>query len=137
GLTERLRLSTGCLLAALRRPAVLPKTTATLDVLSRGRLDLGVAVGWPREEYEAVGVGFAERGRPLDETLRVVTKLRRESPVTDVWGSAIWCEPRPLQEGGVPIWVGGRLTGSVVDRIVRFASGWIPWGEWLADIGGG
>ena len=71
GLTESVRLATGILLAALRRPVVLAKTAATLDVLSGGRLDLGVGVGWQREEYEAAGLDFDRRGRLLDHTLEV------------------------------------------------------------------
>src|SRR5436190_3256553 len=67
--TERVRLGTNILLAALRRPVVLAKAAATLDVLSEGRLDLGVGVGWQREEYEAAGLDFERRGRALDEAL--------------------------------------------------------------------
>src|SRR5437764_10328899 len=69
--TSRVRLATGILLAALRRPAVLAKTVSTLDALSGGRLDLGVGVGWQREEYEAAGLDFDHRGRLLDQTLAV------------------------------------------------------------------
>ena len=70
-----MRLATGILLAALRRPVVLAKSAATLDVLSGGRLDLGVGVGWQREEYEAAGLDFDGRGRLLDHTLEVCTEL--------------------------------------------------------------
>ena len=72
GMTSRIRLGTNILVAALRRPAVLAKSTATLDVLSGGRLDLGVGVGWQREEYEAAGLDFDRRGRLLDHTLEVL-----------------------------------------------------------------
>src|SRR6201996_5574873 len=77
-LTERVRLGTSILLAALRRPVVLAKTAATLDVLCAGRLDLGVGVGWQREEYEAAGLDFDGRGRLLNDTLAVCQTLWRE-----------------------------------------------------------
>src|SRR5690242_3533826 len=78
GMTSRIRLGTNILVAALRRPAVLAKSTATLDVLSGGRLDLGVGVGWQREEYEAVGLDYGKRGRLLDHTLEVCERLWRD-----------------------------------------------------------
>jgi probable F420-dependent oxidoreductase len=133
GLTTHARLGTGILLAALRRPVVLAKAAATLDVLSGGRLDLGVGVGWQREEYEAAGLDYGERGRLLDQTLAVCQTLwRDQSARFDGDGlrfEAIHCMPKPLQPGGVPIWVSGRLNDRVLDRIVRFGSGWIPWGD--------
>src|SRR3954454_6322216 len=63
GATTRVRLCTGVLLAALRRPAVLAEMAGTLRVLSGGRLDLGVGIGWQREEYEAAGLDYGRRGR--------------------------------------------------------------------------
>ena len=78
GVTTRLRLGTNILLAALRRPVVLAKTAATLDVLSSGRLDLGIGVGWQKEEYDAAGLDFGDRGRLLDHTLSVCRTLWRE-----------------------------------------------------------
>src|SRR5438477_973999 len=78
--TTRVRLATGILLAALRRPVVLAKTAATVDVLSGGRLDLGVGIGWQREEYEAAGLDFGGRGRLLDHTLAVCQTLWCEAP---------------------------------------------------------
>ena len=68
--TRDIRLATGVLIAPLRPPLLLAKTVATLDVLSQGRVDLGVGVGWQREELEAGGVPFEERWRRLDDTLR-------------------------------------------------------------------
>ena len=79
GATTRVRLGTSILLAALRRPVVLAKTAATLDVLSGGRLDLGVGVGWQREEYEAAGLDFGDRGRLLDHTLEVCQRCGASS----------------------------------------------------------
>ncbi|MGZ6908902.1 MAG: TIGR03619 family F420-dependent LLM class oxidoreductase [Acidimicrobiia bacterium] len=138
GTTEQIRLGTGILLAALRRPVVLAKTAATLDVLSGGRLDLGVGVGWQREEYEAAGLDFATRGRLLDHTLAVCTELwtqpvaRFES--TELAFDRIHMMPKPVQPGGVPIWVSGRINARVVARLCRFGQGWIPWGDDAVDL---
>jgi probable F420-dependent oxidoreductase len=137
GRTARVRLGTGILQAALRRPVVLAKSAATLDVLSGGRLDLGVGVGWQREEYDAAGLAFEDRGRLLDECLSVCQTLWRDSPAyhsspTLSFGP-VHSFPHPLQADGVPIWVSGTLNSRVIGRIARFATGWIPWGEEMAD----
>src|SRR5690349_12683865 len=138
GMTSRIRLGTNILVAALRRPAVLAKSTATLDVLSGGRLDLGVGVGWQREEYEAAGLDFRTRGRQLDLTLEVCQTLWRE-PRADVElpglaFEAIHMMPKPVRPGGVPLWISGRCDERVARRLARFGSGWIPWGEDAADL---
>ena len=131
GLTHRIRLSTSVLLAALRRPVVLAKACATLDVLSGGRLDLGVGVGWQSEEYLAAGLDFASRGRLLDHTLDVCQTLWREPRArhtsAELAFDAIHMMPKPLQEGGIPIWVSGTVTRPVARRLARFGAGWIPW----------
>jgi probable F420-dependent oxidoreductase len=138
GVTTRVRLGTNILIAALRRPVVLAKAAATLDVLSGGRLDLGVGIGWQREEYEAAGLDFGTRGRQLDVALEVCQTLWREPRATvDLPGLAfdsIHMMPKPRQPGGVPIWVSGRLNERVARRLARFGSGWIPWGEDAADL---
>jgi probable F420-dependent oxidoreductase len=137
GITTHSRLLTGILIAALRRPVVLAKTAATLDVLSGGRLDLGVGVGWQREEYEAAGLPFEGRGRLLNHSLDVCQTLWREKRASfsseQLNFEAIHCMPKPLQPGGVPIWVSGTLNKNVLARIVRFGSGWIPWGPDAKD----
>ena len=75
--TSRVRFATNILVAALRRPVVLAKMAATIDVLSGGRLDIGVGVGWQREEYEAAGLSFELRGRMLNHTIEVCQTLWR------------------------------------------------------------
>ena len=131
-LTSHTRLMTGILIAGLRRPANLAKTTATLDVLSEGRLDLGVGVGWQREEYEANGVPYDHRGARHDQTLEICQALWREQRAAyhsdEVNFEKIHSMPKPLQPGGVPLWISGTLNPNVMRRIVRFGTGWIPWG---------
>jgi probable F420-dependent oxidoreductase len=140
GMTSRVRLGTNILIAALRRPVVLAKAAATLDVLSGGRLDLGVGIGWQREEYEAAGLDFGARGQQLDLTLEVCQTLWRQPRAkVDLPGLAfdgIHLMPKPRQRGGVPIWVSGRLNERVARRLARFGSGWIPWGEDADDLAG-
>lgn len=139
--TKRTRLMTGILIAGLRRPATLAKMLSTLDVLSEGRLDIGVGVGWQREEYEANGVAYKGRGELLDETLDICQTLWSETSASYQSGSIrfekIHLNPKPLQPGGVPIWVSGRLNKNVLRRIVRFGTGWIPWGQDAMDPFGG
>jgi probable F420-dependent oxidoreductase len=136
--TERVRLGTNILLAALRRPVVLAKQLATLDVLSHGRVDLGVGVGWQREEYAAAGLDFGTRGRLLDHTLAVCQTLWREQRADfsspELTFEGIHAMPKPAQAGGVPIWVSGRVNERVARRLARFGHGWIPWGEDATDL---
>ncbi len=136
-LTGRIRLGTGILLAALRRPVVLAKTAATIDVLTGGRLDLGVGVGWQRQEYEAAGLSFDGRGRLLDHTLEVCQTLWREQRASyaapELTFDAIHQMPKPAQDGGVPLWISGTPNKAVARRLVTFGTGWIPWGPAMAD----
>jgi len=131
--TTTIRLGTNILLAALRRPAVLAKTAATLDVLSGGRVDLGVGVGWQAAEYEATGLDFAGRGRLLDHSLEVCQALWTETRASyasdELAFDGIHQMPKPAQPGGVPVWVSGTVNDRVVQRLARFGSGWIPWGR--------
>jgi len=140
GITSRVRLGTNILLAALRTPAVLAKTAATIDVLSGGRLDLGVGVGWQREEYEASGLRFEDRGRLLDRTLAVCQALWTE-PIAafddgELQFEKIHMMPKPHQAGGVPIWVSGTVNALVARRLATYGSTWIPWGSASADLAG-
>jgi probable F420-dependent oxidoreductase len=141
GLTTRVRLGTNILLAALRRPVVLAKSLATLDVLSEGRVDLGVGVGWQREEYEAAGLPFEGRGELLDHTLAVLrtiwTEQRASFADEHLTFDGIHSMPKPRQPGGVPIWVSGTANRRVARRVARFGAGWIPWGPSAADVATG
>ncbi|MCU1372800.1 MAG: class F420-dependent oxidoreductase [Actinomycetia bacterium] len=138
GFTTDVRLGTNILIAALRRPVVLAKELASLDVLSGGRVDLGVGVGWQREEYDAAGLDFDGRGRLLDHTIEVCQTLWREQRASFedelLRFDAIHQMPKPLQAGGVPIWVSGTFNARVVRRLAAYGSAWIPWGPAAADL---
>ena len=137
GRTARVRLGTAILLAALRPAAVLAKQLATLDQLSGGRVDLGIGVGWQREEYEAVGLDFGQRGRVLDECIRVCRQLWNQPVVDGQFGTLtfdrVHAMPKPVQAGGVPVWVSGRATPRTAARVAEFGVGWIPWGDDVTD----
>ena len=136
--TTNIRLGTAVLLAALRRPAVLAKQLATMDVLSGGRVDLGVGVGWQREEYEAVGLPFEDRGRLLDHTLEVCqllwTQQRAEYSSPELTFDGIHQMPKPSQPGGIPIWISGTVNKRVARRLSRFGTRWIPWGPAITNL---
>ncbi len=138
GMTSQVRLGTNILLAALRRPAVLAKQVATLDVLSQGRVDLGVGVGWQQAEYDACGLAFSQRGRLLDHTLEVCQRLWTEPSASyasdELSFSDIHAMPKPAQAGGVPIWVSGTVNRRSMQRLISFGSGWIPWGDDAGNI---
>jgi probable F420-dependent oxidoreductase len=132
GATERIGLQTNILIAALRRPAVLAKAASTLDVLSAGRLELGVG------EYEADGLDFDNRGALLDDTLAVCrtlwTQRRAKYSSPHLAFEAIHMMPKPTRPDGVPFWISGTVNPRVVRRLAAFGSGWIPWGPAAADL---
>lgn len=130
GATQRIRLSTGVLIAPLRPAVLLAKMAATLDVMSGGRLDLGVGTGWQREEYESSGIPFEDRTERMWEQLRACKRLWAEAPVTlaskTVSLERIYCRPAPAQPGGVPLWFGMAATEANAARIAELGIGWVP-----------
>ena len=140
--TSRVRLATGILIAPLRPAAFLAKQVATLDQLSGGRVDLGVGTGWQREEYDAEGLAFENRGQLLDDVLAACRVLWRDTPAAldapTLRFRDIYCEPKPVQAGGVPIWIAGTLHARNLTRIVEHGAGWIPiMGETVEGIATG
>jgi probable F420-dependent oxidoreductase len=136
--TTRIRLATGILIAPLRPAALLAKSVATLDVLSGGRVDLGVGVGWQEAEYRALGLDFARRGTLLEETIGAVRALWQSLPASytseSVSFSDTYCSPQPVQPR-LPVWFSGTLTERQVRRVVELGDGWIPiMGASLEDI---
>jgi probable F420-dependent oxidoreductase len=127
GVTERIRLGTGIVLVAQRNPVVLAKEMASLDVVSGGRLILGVGAGYLHQEFKALGVPFAERGARTDEAIDVMRCLwNMEHPSFRgrfTHFNHIQAQPRPVQPGGPPIVVGGS-SRAALKRAVLQAQGW-------------
>lgn len=131
--TARLRLVAGAIIAPLRHPLLLAKELGTLDLLSGGRLVVLPTVSWSRDEYAALGVPFAERGRILDEQLDVLSRswggypLEHEGPRFPF--GPVWLEPGAATPQGPPMWFGGStMHPALVRRIARHGSGLNPFG---------
>jgi F420-dependent oxidoreductase-like protein len=112
--TERVRLGQMCTCMGYRNPAYLAKVAATIDVISGGRVEMGIGGGWYEHEWRAYGYGFpraGERLAMLDEGVQIMRQMWTEGRATlngkhyEVDGAI--CQPRPLQEGGIPLWIAG------------------------------
>jgi probable F420-dependent oxidoreductase len=128
-LTTRTRLLSHVYIAALRNPLRTAKEFATLDVLSGGRVILGVGAGHVPEEFDAAGADFEGRGRLLDEAIDgVAVALSEEFPILDgpTWPAReLAVSPRPLQKPRPPIWVGGS-SAPALRRAAARGDGWLP-----------
>ncbi len=125
--TQKVRLGTGVALVPQRNPVYTAKEMCTLDWLSGGRIDFGIGVGWNKEEVEACGYRWEDRGARCDEFLEVLRRLWTE-PVVDFAGKWVKFEtmrmdPKPVQKPHIPIIVGG-YAEAAMRRAVRFGAGW-------------
>jgi len=111
GLTHRVRLGTTVLIVPYRHPLLVARMAANLNDLSGGRLVLGVGVGWARQEFDALGVAFGQRGRLTDEHLLAIR--------------AAWRDDQDYRGGQIPIWVGGN-SDAALRRAVRLGDAWHP-----------
>ncbi|MGE4043523.1 MAG: LLM class F420-dependent oxidoreductase [Acetobacteraceae bacterium] len=132
GQTTTLRLVTSVLILPYRNPVLTAKMVSTIDVLSRGRITLGVGVGWLREEFEALDApDFAQRGSVSDEYIEIFKKLWSPGPVQHHGRhysfGPLHAEPLPVQQPHPPIWVGGH-SRAAIRRTARHADGWHPLG---------
>jgi probable F420-dependent oxidoreductase len=125
--TERIGVATGVLLLPEHNPVLLAKQAASVDVLSGGRLTLGVGVGWSREEFEALGVPFARRGHRTDEYLQAMRTLWREDVASFegefVSFKQVRVNPKPLRDRRIPIVIGGN-SDAALRRVAGFGDGW-------------
>jgi probable F420-dependent oxidoreductase len=128
-LSRHLRLGTGILILPQRHPAYVAKEVATLDVLSRGRALLGIGSGWLAEEFATLGVPFEQRGARTDEAIRAIRSLWKSQPEPFhgkffAW-DAVESNPKPIQQPGVPILVGGH-SEAAARRAARLGDGFFP-----------
>ena len=129
--TQRLELVTAVIILGQRQTALVAKQAAEVDVLSGGRLRLGVGIGWNAVEYEALGENFHNRGKRSEEQIAVMRALWTQE-VVDFHGrwhhtSHAGLNPLPIQRP-IPLWLGGGRPGvdAVIERIGRLADGWFP-----------
>lgn len=136
--TDRVRVGSLTLCNDFRNPAILAKMAATLDLLSGGRVDLGLGAGWYEPEYEAAGIPFdrpARRIKRLGEAARIITRLL-EGEVLDFDGDfysldGALCRPQPAQKPRPPLWIGGK-GDLLLDTVAKVADGW-NW-SWLGSL---
>jgi probable F420-dependent oxidoreductase len=137
GRTERIRLGTNVYNIGLRHPFTTARAVATLDVISGGRVELGVGASWLAAEWEVTGLDFRTRGRRVDEALSVCRRLWTE-PVVEHSGdhfafAPVMFEPKPLQQPSPPVSVGGD-SAAARRRAALLGDGWIPMSTSLAQL---
>lgn len=130
--TNRLSLGTGISLVAQRDPIVLAKSLATLDVISGGRVEFGVGFGWNREELEDHGVAFENRRDVVRERVLAIRSLWRDEIASfdgrHVSLSPSWAWPKPIQQPGLRVLVGGAAGPTLFRHIAEWGDGWLPIG---------
>ena len=133
------KLGTNVLVAPLRNPMLLAKQTATLDYLSGGRMLLGIGAGWMEEEFELLGVPFADRGPRTVEMVKLLRAFWSGEPVsfTGKYWQAADCAiyPLPLRRS-IPVYWGGHSVAAL-RRVARVGDGWLPLGLTMAELRAG
>jgi probable F420-dependent oxidoreductase len=129
--TSRVRIGTSIINLPYHNPVLLARELGTIDVLSQGRLNIGLGVGWSPDEFEAVGVPMRERGRRAEEALQVIEAIWRDNPV-EFEGRYFqvpesFFDLKPVQKPRPPIYMAA-YTPVTMDRVARLADGWIPSG---------
>ena len=127
-LTERIGFVTGILILPQRQTALVAKQAAEVDILSGGRLRLGIGVGWNQVEYQALNEDFTNRGKRSEEQIALLRRLWTEELVTfeGRWHGFrdAGINPLPVQRP-IPIWIGGHAEATI-ERIGRIGDGWFP-----------
>lgn len=128
GMTKKIELVTGVIILPQRQTALVAKQAAALDVISGGRVRLGIGIGWNPVEYEALGQDFKNRGRRCEEQVELMRKLWTNELVTfkGQWHKVTdaGLKPLPIQRP-IPVWFGGGAD-QVLSRVARLGDGWLP-----------
>ena len=137
GITTTSRLVTSVMILPHRNPLVTAKTLATIDVLSKGRVTVGIGVGWMREEFEALGApDFDKCGASSNEHLEIFKKCWTQDPVShdgEFYSfKELHCMPHPVQKPHPPIWIGGH-SRPALRRVAKYGDGWHPVGATSAS----
>ena len=128
GLTKTIGLVTAVIILPQRQTAVVAKQAACVDVLSNGRLRLGIGTGWNDVEYECLGENFNDRGIRSEEQIDLLRRLWKDEAITyeGKWHKITDAGLNPLPSNkNIPIWLGG-MAPQVIDRVARIADGWFP-----------
>jgi probable F420-dependent oxidoreductase len=128
--TSRIKIGTGILVLPLRNPVTLAKQLSSMDQLSEGRLIMGMASGWYKREFDAVGVPFDKRGKIMDENLEIMNRLWTEPKVDGQYTNhniaAAVMYPKPHQLPRMPILIGGYVD-KVLQRAATVGDGWLTY----------
>jgi probable F420-dependent oxidoreductase len=134
--TTTIEVGSNVLILPQRHPVSLAKALASLDSFCGGRVLLGVGVGWAKEEFDALGLDFAARGRRTDEAIEALRRLWRDESSTYEGEHFTFREafsfPKPARAGGVPILIGGE-SRPAMRRVARLGDGWLPYNLPVAD----
>ena len=126
--TDRIGLSTEVLVLPQRQPVLVAKQISTIDLMSEGRVRLGVGVGWQESEYDALEEDFTNRGRRMDEAIALLRTYWSDEQIDfdgEYYSStAMAMEPKPAQDGGPEIWIGGGSTAAL-RRTGQLGDGWM------------
>ncbi len=126
--TEKIELTSGIIIIGQRQTALVAKQAAAIDILSRGRMRLGIGIGWNDVEYEALGMNFTDRGKRCEEQVEVMRALWCNDLITydGKWHKITDAGLNPLPpQQPIPIWFGGHAD-AVMRRVASMGDGWFP-----------